>query len=159
MRTAILLVVALLCSRAGGAIDAVRISPNGRGFVLAELNKPFIPWGFNYGATDALLDGDWEHQWDVIERDFRAMQDLGANVVRVHLQVARFMDAADRANEKSLDCLSRLIEIAEKVGIYLDLTGLACYRTADVPKWYDTLDEPARWTAQARFWEAVAKRG
>src|SRR4029079_14940557 len=28
----------------------------------------------------------------------------------------------------------------------------------DVPAWYDALDEPARWAAQARFWEVVAAR-
>jgi len=160
MKRAILFMLASwLCCTTAIALERVRVSDNGRGFILSDSNKPFIPWGFNYGAMNGLLDDDWQDKWDVIERDFRAMQDLGANVVRVHLQVARFMDAADRANEKSLDRLSKLIEIAEKVGIYLDITGLACYRTADVPKRYDTLDEPARWTAQARFWEAVAKRG
>src|SRR6185503_4116711 len=33
-----------------------------------------------------------------------------------------------------------------------------CYRKADVPSWYDDLDEAARWTAQANFWRAVAGR-
>ena len=27
---------------------------------------------------------------------------------------------------------------------------------ADVPAWYDTLSEQARWDVQAHFWEAVA---
>jgi hypothetical protein len=125
--------------------------------VLAESGKPFTPWGFNYGATNTLLDDDWERRWDVIERDLRAMRKLGANVVRVHLQVARFMEARDRVNPNSLDRLSKLIEIAERVEIYLDITGLAAYRTADVPKWYDALDESERWAVQARFWEAIAK--
>ena len=47
---------------------------------------------------------------------------------------------------------------AEKTGIYLDITGLACYRKKDVPKWYDDLSEKDRWDVQARFWEAVAAR-
>ena len=142
----------------GAGLEAVRLSPDGRGFVLAESKKSFVPWGFNYGAMDGLLDDDWQDKWDIIERDFRAMQDLGANTVRIHLQISRFLEAADQVNEKSLEHLSKLIEIAERVGIYLDITGLACYRTADVPKWYDALDEKQRWAAQARFWEAVAAR-
>jgi hypothetical protein len=159
MKTAVALVAVLLLNSIGSAaVEAVRISPDSKGFVLAESKKPFIPWGFNYGATETLLDDDWEHKWDIIERDFRAMQALGANVIRVHLQISRFMDAADRANAQSLDRLSKLIEIAERVGLYLDITGLACYRTADVPKWYDALSESERWAAQAHFWEAIASR-
>src|SRR6266568_9506596 len=70
MRTVILLLVALLPTlRAAGALEGVRVSPDGRGFVLAESNKPFVPWGFNYGAMNGLLDDDWQDKWDVIERD------------------------------------------------------------------------------------------
>ncbi len=86
------------------------------------------------------------------------MKELGANVVRVHLQVGKFLEGPDRPDEKSLALLGRLVEEAERAGIYLDLTGLGCYRKADVPVWYDALDEEGRWAAQARFWEAVAAR-
>src|SRR5262249_26432656 len=53
----------------------------------------------------------------------------------------------------------RMLRLAEKLELYLDVTGLACYRPADVPAWYDALDEAARWAAQARFWAAVAQVG
>ena len=152
----VFLLALLLCCTAATAVERMQVSPDGRGFLLIESKKPFVPWGFNYGAMNGLLDDDWQDKWDVIERDFRAMRDLGANVVRVHLQVTRFMEAADRVNEKSIDRLRKLLEIANQTGVYLDITGLACYRTADVPKWYDALDEKDRWSVQARFWEAVA---
>ena len=48
------------------------------------------------------------------------------------------------------------MRLAETVGLYLDLTGLACYHKSDVPKWYDKLDERGRWDVQARFWRNVA---
>jgi hypothetical protein len=48
------------------------------------------------------------------------------------------------------------VRLAEEVGIYLDVTGLGCYHKQDVPKWYDRLEESARWDVQARFWKAVA---
>jgi hypothetical protein len=118
-----------------------------------------VPWGFNYGPNGKLLDDDWDTKWDVIKNDFRAMHALGANVVRVHLQVSRFMDSADQVNERSLDRLSKLLELSERVGLYLDVTGLGCYRTSDVPRWYDALDEKGRWAVQGRFWQAVASRG
>jgi hypothetical protein len=84
---------------------------------------------------------------------------LGANVVRVHLQFGKFMQAADRPEARTLRQLRRMVALAEETGLYLDLTGLACYRPEDTPAWYDALDEPARWTAQANFWAAVAAVG
>lgn len=59
-------------------------------------------------------------------------------------------------NRQCLDQLARLLEVAEKIGLYLDVTGLGCYDKADVPSWYSELAEAQRWEVQARFWEAVA---
>jgi hypothetical protein len=81
---------------------------------------------------------------------------LGANVVRIHLQVGKFMDAAEKPNKKSLAQLGRLVKLAEETGLYLDLTGLGCYHKFDVPEWYDKLEERDRWNAQAQFWQSVA---
>src|SRR5436190_1528895 len=53
MAAARLLPVLLLaaCSGAGpraAASERVRVSPDGKGFQLAESGRPFTPWGFNY---------------------------------------------------------------------------------------------------------------
>jgi hypothetical protein len=48
--------------------------------------------------------------------------------------------------------------LAERLRLYLDLTGLGCYHKRDVPAWYDRLSEKERWGVQARFWRAVAGR-
>jgi hypothetical protein len=84
------------------------------------------------------------------------MKNMGANVVRVHLQFGKFMLSPDKLNPDALGRLARLLRLAEETGLYLDITGLACYRKADVPAWYDALAESERWDAQARFWEGVA---
>jgi len=86
------------------------------------------------------------------------MKALGANVVRIHLQLGRFMEAPDKPRAEALGQLSRLLALAEETGLYLDLTGLGCYRKADVPAWYDRLPESSRWDVQAAFWESVAAR-
>jgi hypothetical protein len=86
------------------------------------------------------------------------MKDLGANVVRVHLQLGKFMRQADEPNDVALTRLARVVDLAVRLHLYLDLTGLACYHKKDVPAWYDGLSEQARWDVQARFWEAVAGR-
>jgi hypothetical protein len=66
------------------------------------------------------------------------------------------MDRADIPNPAAFRQLRRLLQLAENTGLYLDITGLACYRKADVPSWYDSLDEAARWQTQALFWRTVA---
>jgi hypothetical protein len=138
----------------------VRVSDEKAGFVLAPGGKAFKPWGVNYDHDSAgrLIEDYWDAEWDSVQGDFREMKQLGANVVRVHLQFAKFMTAADKPNEKSLDRLAKLLALAEETGLYLDLTGLGCYHKADVPASYDKLGESERWDSQAAFWTAVASR-
>src|SRR5439155_17349249 len=114
--------------------------------------------GLNYGNAGRLIEDFWATDWPTVEADFQAMKALGANVVRVHLQVGKFMAAADQPDAAALDRLGRLCTLAEQTGLYLDLTGLGCYRPADVPAWYDKLAEADRWAVQGRFWAAVAER-
>ena len=90
--------------------------------------------------------------------DFREMRLLGANTVRVHLQLGKFMAGPAEANGTALAGLGRLVALAERTGLYLDITGLGCYHKSDVPAWYDALSEKDRWRVQARFWDAVAAR-
>jgi hypothetical protein len=69
------------------------------------------------------------------------------------------MDAPDQPNSRNLAFFERLLRLAESTGLFLDVTGLACYRPSDTPAWYDALPESARWNAQAAFWESVARVG
>jgi hypothetical protein len=141
-------------------LDWIKVSENKHGFVRASSGGQFIPWGFNYDRDYKfrLLEDYWEAEWPTVVEDFREMKQLGANVVRVHLQLAKFMDAPDRLNEHALECLARLAKLAEDTRLYLDLTGLGCYRKQEVPAWYSGLGERERWQVQARFWEAIAER-
>jgi len=144
----------------GGEMPWVAVAKDKKSFVLDPSGKAFTPWGFNYDHDDKgrLIEDYWEAEWPKVERDFRAMKKLGANVVRVHLQLGRFLDGPDKPNDKALDRLSKLVLLAESTGLYLNLTGLDCYHKKDVPAWYDRLAEKDRWDAQARFWQAVAGR-
>jgi hypothetical protein len=139
--------------------DADRVIASGGRLVLSPSNKPFVVWGLNYGNHGRLIEDFWTDQWGTIETDFRNMKLMGANVVRVHLQFSKFMDASDRADPKSVALLQKLVKLAESTGLYLDLTGLACYRPSEVPAWYDALSESDRWAAQANFWKAAARVG
>jgi hypothetical protein len=141
-------------------MERIQVSADSKGFVTTLSRTPFAPWGFNYDHDDRgrLIEDYWESEWDLVEKHFHQMKSLGANVVRVHLQFGKFMDAADKPREKSLKMLGRLLRLAEKERLYLDLTGLGCYHKKDVPAWYARLSEQDRWQVQARFWRAVARR-
>jgi Cellulase (glycosyl hydrolase family 5) len=159
-RTLLVLALASAAPAAEPKLETVRVSKDGKGFVLDLSGKKFVPWGFNYDhdAKGRLIEDYWHDEWDAVRGDFAEMRQLGANVVRMHLQFGKFMTAADKPNPKSLDRLGDLLKLAEAEGLYLDLTGLGCYHKADVPAWYDALSEQDRWATQAKFWEAVAGR-
>ncbi len=139
-------------------LDRIRPSEDKTHFVREGTNERIVMWGFNYDHDDAgrLLEDYWGDEWDTVAEDFREMKALGANVVRVHLQLARFMEDEEQPDETNLDRLRRLVRLAEETGLYLDVTGLGCYHKKDVPGWYNSLEESARWDVQARFWKAVA---
>lgn len=151
-------VLCLVRSAHTAELEWLRVSDDGKEFVT-ESGKPFVAWGFNYDhdRDGRLIEDYWETEWAKVEGDFREMKTLGANVVRIHLQFGKFMQAADEPNRDSLARLERLVALADETGLYLDLTGLGCYHKQDVPAWYDQLDEQGRWKAQAAFWEAIAE--
>jgi hypothetical protein len=136
------------------------VSKDKKAFVLEPSGKRFTPWGFNYDhdSQGRLLEDYWDDEWPIVEAHFGQMKKLGANVVRIHLQVGKVMDGLEKANEKALARLDKLLRLAEKNHLYLDLTGLGCYHKKDVPPWYDKLSEKDRWDVQARFWRAIAGR-
>ncbi len=136
----------------------VEVASDGRGFGFAGTEQRFVPWGFNYDHDRAsrLIEDYWLTEWDAVAGDFREMKALGANVVRVHLQFGRFFPQPDKPDEANVRQLARLLALAEETGLYLDVTGLGCYRKSDTPAWYDALDEAGRWQAQAKFWETIA---
>jgi hypothetical protein len=160
---ALLPILLLSCAtqREGGPVESVKVRSDGKGFVLASSNRPFVPWGFNYDhdETGRLIEDYWDAEWPKVEGDFREMKQLGANVVRVHLQFGKFMVTESQPNTNSLARFAKLLLLAERTGLHLDVTGLGCYHKQDVPTWYDALDEEHRWAAQAGFWRAVAHVG
>jgi hypothetical protein len=157
------LLALLFCLPSFAASEWIAVGRNGSGFVLSQSGKTFTPWGYNYFRDERfrLLEDYWNSDqpdgWRKFERDFRELKRLGANVVRIHLQFEKFMDSPGKPNVQNLARLSKVIDLAEELGIYLDITGLGTYRLRDVPSWYSNASEKAHWAMQAEFWEAIAK--
>lgn len=153
------MLVLLIGGCAAGAQHAqVTLSRDKRELRLA--GEVFHPWGFNYDRDykNRLIEEYWDLEWGTVEKDFREMKALGANTVRVHLQVAAMMDGPEKGNVTNLRRLGDLLKLAEEVGLKLDLTGLANYRKAESPAWYTHGDEAEHWRVQANFWRIVAKQ-
>jgi hypothetical protein len=152
-------IIACIAHKTEAGLELIRVSKDGRHFVGAESGQRFFAWGFNYDHDDSgrLIEDYWQKEWPTVVEDFKEMKALGANVVRIHPQLAKFMKTAKEPDEAALKQLVRMVRLAEETGLYLDITGLGCYHKQDVPKWYDAMDEVGRWEVQALFWEAIAK--
>ncbi|CAN5321333.1 cellulase family glycosylhydrolase [soil metagenome] len=138
--------------------EPIRLSEDGLHFVIGTSGKKFTPWGFNYvGEFGTVLEETWADDWGAVVEDFRTMRELGANVVRIHLQLGTYMETPTSVRAAEITRLRKLLDLAAESGLYLDLTGLGCYHLEHVPPWLDGLGESARWDVQARFWEAIAE--
>ncbi len=135
-------------------METVKLAVETQGFVLSPSGERYVPWGNNYASVD-LLDRLAEDPQRV-KREFAEMKAAGANVARIHPEMPRILSGPDTVHAQALSQLKQLLTIAEESGIYLMITGLACYQIKDRMAWYDALDEQARWQAQAFYWESIA---
>jgi hypothetical protein len=145
----------------GASTQLERICVDGHHFVECTSRRPFAPRGFNYDHDRRfrLIEDYWDAEWPVVEADFGELRALGANTVRVHLQLARFLSGPQSPNAQALARLDALLSLAEREHLRLIITGLGEYRPADAPAWYEQLGEAERWQVQRVFWLAVASRG
>ena len=150
----------LVISQAAAAepLPRIGVSDDGKFFVERPGQTRFVVWGVNYDhdRDGRLLDEYWEQDWETVRSDFAEIKALGANCVRIHLQVSEFLESANRPKASSLERLRKLLEVAQQQRLYLNITGLACYHKQNVPAWFNALSEAERWQAQAVFWEAIA---
>lgn len=136
-------------------LETVKVAPDNKGFVLHPSGDRYIPWGHNYASVDIMerLANDPAR----VEREFSEMKAAGTTVARIHPEMPRILLGPDKADPHALKQLKQLLEIAERSGIYLKITGLACYKIEDRMAWYDSMTEKERWKTQAFFWETIAR--
>jgi hypothetical protein len=157
LQRAVLLFSAVLLTvgRDAAAMDFVKLSPDKKKFIFDPSGDQYVPWGHNYGSVDIMerLAKDPTR----VEREFADMKAAGTTVARVHPEMPALLRGPDDANSQALDRLKRLLKIAEKSGIYLQITGLACYKIKDRMAWYDAMNDESRWKAQEFFWSTIAR--
>jgi hypothetical protein len=130
-----------------------------------ELDKrPFHVYGFNYefnGSHPSIdyLDRPTRPGLLRLRSDFAEAARLGANTVRIYVELHEVMAAPTRTRPSALRALRRILREAGRAGLLVDITGNLVWHVEESPAWYDALPETARWQVQTRFWRAVAAVG
>jgi hypothetical protein len=132
-----------------------------KGSALVAGGRPFRAFGFNHMfqvlPTLDYLAKPTPAGLRRVRRDFSKARRLGANTMRVFLELPAFMSGPLHVRQDQLEALRRVIRAAENRRLYLDLTGALDWHQSPSSDWYDELTEGARWRTQERFWRAVAR--
>ena len=133
-------------------------APGGAGFTLN--GKPWRPFGCNYFDPEVGWAPKLWQRFDAgrVESHFRAMRELGVNVVRVFLTAGSFYREPPSLEPEALAKLDRLIAIARKSGIRVHPTGPDHWEGTPAWRRGDFYAEPKALEAQVSFWKALAAR-
>jgi hypothetical protein len=148
-----------LVARAAGASPMPRITA--RGDRLYAGDRPWRAWGMNWGAGDhepvlAYFDHPTATNLAVLSSELHVARAMGANSMRIYLELGQVMATPTRPRQRTLTALTRLLALAQSSNIYLDITGDLVWRPSRAPNWYAQMPWHERWQVQARFWRAVA---
>ena len=156
-------IAALHCftgAAAHAATPAVRIVGDG----LEANGEPFFAYGFNYEFNGAHPNLDYLQEPTRagllrMRADFTEAAELGANTVRIFVELHDVMASPTRTRRDALRALRRTLAEAGRAGLMVDVTGNLVWHADRSPAWYDAMGDRDRWDVQARFWRAVAAVG
>lgn len=157
---ALALAIAGCIAPAAGAAPVVRAA----GTQLELGGRPFHVYGFNYDFNGIhpnidYVDAPTRANRLRLRADFGEAAGLGANTIRIYLELHDFMASPTRTRPRALRSLRDILREAERAGVLLDITGNLVWHADHSPRWYEQLTEAGRWRVQARFWQAVAAVG
>jgi len=140
-------------------LPKVRVSSDGRGFETPH-GRPFAPFGVNYFRPGTGWAPQVWKQFDpeAVRRDFRTMQEMGVNCVRVFLTLGSFYPEAGRLAPEALATFDRFLAIAETHHIYVHPTGPDHWE--GLPAWSrgDRVARESYLVALETFWRLFAAR-
>jgi hypothetical protein len=144
---------------AADAAAMPRISVHGDSLYAGK--SPWRAWGMNWGVGDhapviAYFNHPSAANFAVLGAELRTARRIGANSMRIYLQLGQVMATPTQPRQRTLSALQRLLALAQSDGIYLDITGDLVWRPSRAPAWYGRMPWRQRWKVQARFWKAVA---
>jgi hypothetical protein len=124
-----------------------RVHPRGDDLVAA--GKRFQVWGFNHGfarrqVVRRFIDRPSAENRKVVNRQMRRASGLSANTMRIKLEYGQVMRSTTQARPAAIRALTGILTMAERNGIYLEITGLVTSRIERSPGWYDRRYLPVR---------------
>ncbi len=138
----------------------IKVHKDNWNFINSETDDIFVPFGSNYFDPET----GWAPKlWKMFDKarvqdHFSKMADIGVNVARIFTTTASFQPKADIIPNESLQKLDTMIEIAEKYGIRLILTGPDHWEGA--PDYWspDKYASESALEALEFFWHEIAGR-
>src|SRR4029078_10700685 len=101
----------------------------------ASSGRRFVPWGLS--APEVIPETVWASDFGYLVDTFREVRRLGANTVRFGLQFAAFVGPPSAGypdgtpNAANLALLQNTVDMAEQMGMYIELSGLRVETDAD----------------------------
>jgi len=93
-----------------------------------------------------------------IESDLAILNLNGSNIIRICLQLDKFMTDKSTPNQNQLNKLYEFCDLAAKYDIYVIINGANTWVSANQPDWLTAITEEDRWLTQANFWKAIANK-
>jgi hypothetical protein len=137
---------------------------NAEGSELRAGKRPFTAFGFNYGGRSRpkgpySFDDASKQALRGYVAGMREARGLGANALRIYLQLFDFVHRVRgqiKIRHLAQAHLRYVLAAAERLHLYLDLTGNLVWLPSSSPGWYDRMPARQRWRVQSLFWRAVA---
>jgi len=82
----------------------------------------------------------------------------GSNIIRICLQLDKFMTSKNTFNQSQFDKLYEFLDLAAKYDIYVIINGANTWVSANQPDWLNFISEQDRWLTQANFWQEIARQ-
>ncbi len=141
-------------------MQLIVIRPDSCGFEERDSGRSYFVFGTNYyDPHTGWAPKIWRRfDSEKVRRYFQVMSELGVNCARVFLTAGSFQPNAETIEEKSLEKLDALIEIARETGIRLLLTGPDHWEGQ--PSYWrpDRFAGETALQALERFWDVVGRR-
>jgi len=163
------------------SIEGASTDANNNRSSIAEINTTNNTIKFSQNLKNFIVNGSTSVSSGFlgvgsIEFDLAILKNIAnSKMIRICLQLDKFLfgdqgyeDALENGynledpatytiNQDQLDSLVAFLDLAAKYDIYVIINGANAWVAGNQPNWLNFSTEKIRWTAQAAFWQAIAK--
>lgn len=130
---------------------------------LRRLGVRFKSWGYqqlNYFYMAGYFTVGGEAERDQVAIDIAGNRGMGANTIRLHMDLWWFIDGPNKDALEvlpgPLENLLFFLEVCRQNGVYVLLSGNNTWDPSIIPGWFDELSYADRWDVSEFFWIEIA---